>query len=153
MSGQDTEGFVVSRNLKRRFLFFQDCSGAIHFCHENDMDFPLGHRCMVQIGDSVKFQLSTDLSGRPRAINARLLDPPELPQPENSTITHWKGFFGFAARDCPLACPVFVPRACIVTEGEEILQPGHRIRHRTVPGKDAKSDTHYSAEEIEIYIP
>lgn len=151
--GRNLRGYVREFNNRKKYMFIT-LEGASEdlFGHCDDIDAPGGHFCLFTRGQAVLFDRIVT-NGNPRAVNIRLENPPEIPEYEESIITVWgpehKFRWGFARRECPLCCEIFVHRKRILSSDEGIasLKPGSRIRHGIV-----KTLNGWVASNIDIFV-
>ena len=153
LEGVNLRGYVRDYNNRKRYIFITPKFTADQvFGHCDDMDAPGGHFCFFTRGQAVLFDVIMR-NEKPRAVKIRLENPPELPDYETSIICDWGPQhyyrFGFANRECPLACRIFVDRRRILSDDEGInsLKVGSRIRHTAV-----KTPKGWGAHNVDVFV-
>jgi hypothetical protein len=157
MTGERIDGCVKLYVKDRRYLFLYDQTGVDYFCHEDNLTAPNGHHCLYKTGVPVTFQVKP-ANGKhtTQAFDVQMVDIPELLEREDSTVTSWFNTYGFAERECPGRCSVFLHIKDIASDmkryrpDDECLRVGDRINHQTTENFH-NSRLVAKAVDIEVY--
>jgi hypothetical protein len=153
MAEDRINGWVKFYERNRRYLFLYDQVGSEYFCHEDDTAPIKGHHCLFDIGTPVTFRIKAANAKsryKTQACDCRLVEIPETPFWEISTVISWFDTYGFAQRDCAGGCSIFIHQRDI-SPGIE-LRSGDRISHRSVE-TTYKGRPAVEAAEIDLYVP
>jgi hypothetical protein len=143
-------GFIKSRGLKF-FCFVSDGKGNEVFAHRDDWKCSGGHHCHFNVGAKVSYKVVLNENlGKNKAVEVRLLHPPDISEFEEATVFNWRGRWGFAERPC--GCHLHVHMNDVLSDVDS-LKVGDRIWLSAEADKDVNGRFRYAGRNIEVFKP
>jgi cold shock CspA family protein len=143
-------GFIKSRGTNF-YLFVSDGRGNEVFAHKDDWRSKGGHHCNFNVGAEVSYRVVLDKRlGKNKAVDVRLLEPPDTSEFDEATIFDWRNRWGFAERKC--GCHIHVHMNDVLSDVDS-LKVGDRVWLSVEEGEDATGRFRYVSRDIEVFKP
>jgi cold shock CspA family protein len=142
-------GFIASRSEKFYCFLSEHGRKNVVFAHKDDWRAKNGHHCGYNAGVKVSYRVELNPRlGKNKAVDVRLLEPPDIPDFEEATVFQWRNRSGFARRDC--GCHVHIDFENVLSD-VPTLRVGDRVWFSVDEASDANGRFRYAARNVEVF--